>query len=55
MLAAIKAGAKTVVLPQKNRDDYEEIDKEIRSKIQCSYIQKGGKKHDQYKKYTLPG
>lgn len=39
-LAAIRAGAKTIVLPQKNKDDYEDIDKEIRSKIQCSYIQK---------------
>lgn len=40
VLAAIRAGAKTIVLPLKNKDDYEEIDKEIRGKIQCSYIQK---------------
>lgn len=40
VLAAIRAGVKAIVLPAKNKDDYEEIDKEIRNKIQCSYIQK---------------
>lgn len=40
VLAAIRAGVKTIVLPLKNKEDYEEIDKEIRGKIQCSYIQK---------------
>ncbi len=40
VLAAIRAGVKEIVLPLKNKDDYEEIDKEIRDKIQCVYIQK---------------
>ena len=40
VLAAIRAGVKTIVLPLKNKDDFEEIDAEIRSKIQCVYIQK---------------
>jgi ATP-dependent Lon protease len=40
VLAAIRAGVKTIVLPLKNKDDYEEIDKEIRDKIQCVYVQK---------------
>ncbi len=40
VLAAIRAGVKTIVLPLKNREDYEEVDKEIRDKIQCVYIQK---------------
>lgn len=40
VLAAIRAGVKTIVLPFKNKDDFEEIDAEIRSKIQCVYIQK---------------
>ncbi|MBE7445277.1 MAG: endopeptidase La [Planctomycetia bacterium] len=40
VLAAIRAGVKIIVLPLKNREDYEEIDKEIRDKIQCVYIQK---------------
>ena len=40
VLAAIRAGVKTIVLPLKNKDDYEEIDKDIRDKIQCVYIQK---------------
>lgn len=40
VLAAIRAGVKTIVLPLKNKDDYEEIDKEIRDKIRCVYIQK---------------
>jgi len=40
VLAAIRAGVKTIVFPLKNKDDYEEIDKEIRSKIQCFYIEK---------------
>ncbi len=39
-LAAIRAGVKTIVLPLKNKDDFEEINKEIRDKIQCVYIQK---------------
>lgn len=40
ILAAIRAGVKTIVLPLKNKDDFEEIDKEIREKIQCVYIEK---------------
>ena len=40
VLAAIRAGVKTIVLPLKNKDDFEEIDAEIRNKIQCVYIQK---------------
>ncbi|HHT9129555.1 MAG TPA: endopeptidase La [Candidatus Brocadiaceae bacterium] len=40
VLAAIRAGVKTIVFPFKNKDDYEEIDTEIRSKIQCFYIEK---------------
>jgi len=40
VLAAIRAGVKTLVLPLKNKDDFEEIDAEIRNKIQCVYIQK---------------
>src|SRR3989338_8944341 len=40
VLAAIRAGVKTIILPAKNKDDFEEIDKEIRQKIQCIYIQK---------------
>jgi ATP-dependent Lon protease len=40
VLAAIRAGVKTIVLPLKNKDDFEEIPKEIRDKIQCVYIQK---------------
>jgi len=40
VLAAIRAGVKTIVLPLKNKDDFEEINKEIRNKIQCVYIQK---------------
>ncbi|MBM4064593.1 MAG: endopeptidase La [Planctomycetes bacterium] len=40
VLAAIRAGVKTIVLPLKNKDDFEEIGAEIRSKIQCVYIQK---------------
>ncbi len=40
VLAAIRAGVKTIVLPLKNKDDFEEIDAVIRSKIQCVYIQK---------------
>jgi ATP-dependent Lon protease len=40
VLAAIRAGAKVIVLPLKNKDDFEEINKEIREKIQCVYIQK---------------
>ena len=40
VLAAIRAGVKTIVLPLKNKDDFEEINAEIRSKIQCVYIQK---------------
>ncbi len=40
VLAAIRAGVKTIVLPLKNKDDYEDIDKELREKIQCVYIQK---------------
>ncbi|HHT9123252.1 MAG TPA: endopeptidase La [Candidatus Wunengus sp. YC63] len=40
VLAAIRAGVKTIVLPLKNKDDFEEIDTEIRNKIQCVYIQK---------------
>lgn len=40
ILAAIRAGVRVIVLPQKNKDDYEEINKEIRDKIQCVYIQK---------------
>ncbi len=40
VLAAIRAGVKTIVLPLKNKDDFEEIDAEIRNKIRCVYIQK---------------
>ncbi|MBI5797091.1 MAG: endopeptidase La, partial [Planctomycetes bacterium] len=40
VLAAIRAGVKTIVLPLKNKDDFEEINAEIRNKIQCVYIQK---------------
>ena len=40
VLAAIRAGVKTLVLPLKNKDDFEEINAEIRNKIQCVYIQK---------------
>jgi len=40
VLAAIRAGVKTIVLPLKNKDDFEEISAEIRNKIQCVYIQK---------------
>jgi len=40
VLAAIRAGVKTIVLPLKNKDDFEEINTEIRNKIQCVYIQK---------------
>lgn len=40
VLAAIRAGVKTIVLPLKNKEDYEETEKEIREKIQCVYIQK---------------
>ena len=40
VLAAIRAGVKTLVLPLKNKDDFEEINEEIRNKIQCVYIQK---------------
>ncbi len=40
ILAAIRAGVKTIVLPLKNKDDFEEINKEIREKIQCVYIEK---------------
>ncbi|MBM4053291.1 MAG: endopeptidase La [Planctomycetes bacterium] len=40
ILAAIRAGVKTIVLPTKNKDDFEEIDKEIREKITCVYIDK---------------
>jgi len=40
VLAAIRAGVKTIVLPLKNKDDFDEISAEIRSKIQCVYIQK---------------
>lgn len=40
VLAAIRAGVKTIVLPLKNKEDFEEIDAEIRNKIQCVYIQK---------------
>ena len=69
VLAAIRAGVKTIVLPLKNKDDFEEINEEIRNKIQCVYIQKiddaintvliqlnnkRRKQRDQYKKYPLP-
>jgi len=40
VLAAIRAGVKTIVLPLKNKEDFEEINAEIRNKIQCVYIQK---------------
>ena len=40
VLAAIRGGVKTLVLPCKNKEDYEEIDKGIRDKIQCFYIEK---------------
>ncbi len=40
VLAAIRAGVRMIVLPLKNKDDFEEISAEIRSKIQCVYIQK---------------
>lgn len=40
VLAAIRAGVKTLVFPAKNKDDYEEISKEIRDKIRCFYIEK---------------
>lgn len=40
VLAAIRAGVKTIVLPLKNKDDFEEIPREIRDKIRCVYIQK---------------
>ncbi len=40
VLAAIRGGVKTLVLPHKNKEDYEEIDKSIRDKIQCFYIEK---------------
>ncbi|WKZ18985.1 MAG: endopeptidase La [Candidatus Jettenia sp. CY-1] len=40
VLAAIRAGVTVIVLPLKNKEDFEEIDKEIRDKIRCVYIQK---------------
>ncbi|MCF6150479.1 MAG: endopeptidase La [Candidatus Kuenenia sp.] len=40
VLAAIRAGVKTIVLPIKNKDDFGEIDKDIREKINCVYIEK---------------
>lgn len=40
VLAAIRAGVTVIMLPLKNKEDFEEIDKEIRDKIRCVYIQK---------------
>ncbi|MCF6157680.1 MAG: endopeptidase La [wastewater metagenome] len=40
VLAAIRAGVKTIVLPLKNREDFEEIPKEIRDMIKPVYVQR---------------
>lgn len=40
VLAAIRAGVKTIVLPLRNKEDFEEIPQEIRDKIKCFYVQK---------------
>jgi len=40
VLAAIRAGVKILVLPLKNKEDFEEIKNEIRDKIRCVYIQR---------------
>jgi ATP-dependent Lon protease len=40
VLAAIRAGVETIVLPKKNEKDFQEISKEIRDKIKCVFIEK---------------
>ena len=40
VLAAIRAGVKTIVLPKKNEKDFQEIKKEIRDKIKCVFIER---------------
>ncbi|MEE8190598.1 MAG: endopeptidase La, partial [Candidatus Scalindua sediminis] len=37
VLAAIRAGVKTIVLPKRNEKDFQEIKKEIRDKIKCVF------------------
>ncbi|HHT9124878.1 MAG TPA: endopeptidase La [Candidatus Brocadiia bacterium] len=38
VLAAVRAGVTTIVLPKKNEDDFREIKEDIRNKIKCIYI-----------------
>jgi ATP-dependent Lon protease len=40
ILAAIRAGVKTIVLPLKNKENFEEISREIRDKIASVYVHK---------------
>ncbi|MEE9260288.1 MAG: S16 family serine protease, partial [Candidatus Scalindua sediminis] len=40
VLAAIRAGVKTIVLPKRNEKDFQEIKKEIRDKIKCVFIER---------------
>jgi ATP-dependent Lon protease len=40
VLAAIRAGVATIVLPKKNEKDFQEIKKEIRDKIKCVFIER---------------
>ncbi|MGQ3683883.1 MAG: endopeptidase La [Candidatus Loosdrechtia sp.] len=40
VLAAIRAGVKTLVLPLKNKENFEEISGDIRDKVACVYVNK---------------
>jgi ATP-dependent Lon protease len=40
VLAAIRAGVTTIVLPKKNEKDFQEINKKIRDKIKCVFIER---------------
>jgi ATP-dependent Lon protease len=40
VLAAIRAGVKTIVLPKRNEKDFQEIKKEIRDKVKCVFIER---------------
>jgi ATP-dependent Lon protease len=38
VLAAVRAGVKTVILPELNRNDWQEVPKEIREKMQAHFV-----------------
>ena len=51
LIAARRAGVKTLILPEENRGDYEDLDEQIRKGITCHFV----RSFDEVRKVCFPG